>query len=67
MRAQHMAVMLTTNEFAVHKILRYQYGSKFFALVFYSLNNFCFSLDVFVVLVSTLRLKPFQSWSRSHH
>ena len=26
MRAQHMAVMLTTNEFAVHKILRYQYG-----------------------------------------
>ena len=26
MRAQHMAVMLTTNEFAVLKILGYQYG-----------------------------------------
>ena len=43
MRAQHMAVMLTTNEFAVHKILRYQYGlykrKKVLFIYIYKQNN----------------------------
>ena len=51
------------------QILWYQSRTKFSGLVLYSLDNFCFGLDVFVVSVSvsTLRLKPFQSRSRSRH
>ena len=51
------------------QIFRYQSRTKFTGLVLYSLDNFCFSLDVFVVSVSvsTLRLRSFQSRSRSRN
>ena len=44
-------------------------NSPFTGLVLYSLDNFCFSLDVFVVSVSvsTLRIRSFQSRSRYRH
>ena len=46
------------------QIFRYQSQTKFTGLVLYSLDNFCFSLDVFLVSVSTLRFRKFQSRSR---
>ena len=46
------------------QILWYQSRTKFSGLVLYSLDNFYFCLDVFVVSVSTLTLKPFKSRSR---
>ena len=42
------------------QIFRYKSPTKFTGLVIYSLDNFCFSLNVFLVLVfvSILRLRP---------
>ena len=57
------------NESRSWQIFRYKSWTKMTGLVLYSLDNFCFSLDDFVVLASvlTLRLRPLQSWSRSCH